>query len=169
MSVKLVVAGGVMVIVPHVITRLYVVPIPVQLLASVATTVMGKAPNCVGVPESTPFEASVNPVGKVLEVVNATVPIPPLCVKVWLNAVPEVPVVIVGFVTVIVWQPITSVYVAPVPIHPLLSVAFTVMGNEPVCVGVPDNVPFEASVKPVGNVLEVLNVVVPMPPLCMKD
>ena len=38
---------------------------PVQLLASVAVTVIGNEPVCVGVPERTPFAASVRPAGSV--------------------------------------------------------------------------------------------------------
>ena len=89
--------------------------------------------------------------------------------KVWLNGVPAVPVVTAGFVTVMVWQAIVSVYVAPVPVQPFESVALTVIGNVPVCVGVPESAPFAASVRPVGSVpLASENVVVPMPPLCVK-
>ena len=45
------------------------------------------------------------------------------------------PVVAPGFVTVIVWQPITRLYVALVPVQRLESVTLTTIGNEPVCVG----------------------------------
>lgn len=126
---------------------------------------MGNVPSCVGVPESTPLEASINPVGNVLDVLKVTVPTPPLCVNVRLNATPAVPLALPGFVTVMVGQPITSVYVNPVPIQPALSVAFTIMGKVPVCVGVPESVPFEASIKPVGKVLAVLKETAPMPPV----
>src|SRR6185503_1850318 len=56
----------------------------------------------------------------------------------------------------------TSVYVAPVPVQPFASVAVTSIGNEPVCVGVPERTPFEPSVSPAGSVLAVVNVVVPI-------
>ncbi len=80
-----------------------------QPLLSVAVTVIGNEPVCVGVPESVPFVASVRPAGSVLEVVNVAVPIAPVWVNVWLNAEFAVPVVVAGFVTLIVWQLIVSV------------------------------------------------------------
>lgn len=73
-----------------------------------------------------------------------------------------------GLVTVIVWHPITRLYVVLVPIQLLLSVTFTVIGNVPVCVGVPLSVPFVASMRPVGKVLDVLNVTGVMPPVWVK-
>ena len=83
---------------------------PVQPFASVTLTVIGNVPVCVGVPESVPFVASVRPAGSVLAVsVNVAAPIAPLCVKVWLNGASTVPVVVAGLVTVMVWQPMTSV------------------------------------------------------------
>ena len=75
-----------------------------QLLLSVAFTTMGKVPVTVGVPLNTPADESVKPVGNALTVLNVTVPFPPACVKVWLNAAPAMPVVTIGFVTVIVGQ-----------------------------------------------------------------
>ena len=44
-----------------------------------------------------------------LEVVNVAVPIAPVWVNVWLKAAFAVPVVVAGFVTLIVWQLIVSV------------------------------------------------------------
>ena len=83
---------------------------PVQPFESVTVTVIGNVPVCVGVPESTPLEARVRPVGSVpLLSVNVAVPIAPVCVKVWLKAAFTVPVVVAGLVTVMVWQPMTSV------------------------------------------------------------
>ena len=96
---------------------------PVQPLPSVTVTVIGNEPVCVGVPESVPLAASVRPAGSVLAVVNVAPPMAPVCVNVWLNAVPAVPVVVAGLVTVMVWQPMVSVYVAPMPEQPLASVA----------------------------------------------
>jgi len=81
-------------------------------LLSVALTVTGKVPVCVGVPDSVPFAASVKPAGKALAVLKVVVPLPPLCVNVWLNGAPAVPVVVAGFVTVIVGQAMLSVSVA---------------------------------------------------------
>ena len=49
------------------------------------------------------------PVGSVLDVVNVTVPMPPLCVYCWLKGVPTVPLIVAGCVTVMVWQPMVSV------------------------------------------------------------
>ena len=79
------------------------------------------------------------------------------------------PVVVAGLVTVMTWQPMTSVYVVPSPVQPFESVARTVIGKDPVCVGVPDRVPLLARVSPVGSVpVKRAKVVVPMPPLCVK-
>ena len=80
---------------------------PVQPLASVAFTTIGNEPVCVGVPESVPLVASVKPAGSVLAVVKVVAPNPPVCVKVWLKAVPATPLVVAGFVTVMVWQLMT--------------------------------------------------------------
>ena len=67
--------------------------------------------------------------------------------------------------TVIVGQVMTSVYVADVPKQPFVSVALTTIGNEPVCVGVPERCPVEEfSVRPVGSVLDVDHVAVPRTP-----
>lgn len=52
-------------------------------MASVAVTVMGKLPDWVGVPESVAPE-NVNPVGSVPVNANVVVPMPPVCVNVWL-------------------------------------------------------------------------------------
>ena len=81
-------------------------------MLSVAVIVIGNVPVWVGVPLSTPAVEKVNPVGNVLAVLNVVVPIPPDWVKVWLNAVPAVPVVVAGLVTVIVWQLTVVVAVA---------------------------------------------------------
>jgi len=44
-----------------------------------------------------------------------------------------------------------------------------VIGKEPVCVGVPESVPFAASVRPVGNVpLLRVKVVAPMALVCVN-
>src|SRR5450432_3029515 len=47
---------------------------------------------------------------------------------------------------------IDNVYVAPVPLQPFVSVDLTVIGNVPVCVGVPERTPVAESVMPAGNV-----------------
>ena len=83
--------------------------------------------------------------------------------KVWLKGMLTVPVVVAGLVTVITWQAMVSVYVALTPEQPFASVALTVIGNEPVCVGVPERTPAAESVRPVGSVpLLSVNVTAPM-------
>ena len=52
----------------------------VALLMSVTVTVIGKVPDWVGVPESTPAELRVIPVGKVLEVEKLNEARPPVAV-----------------------------------------------------------------------------------------
>ena len=54
------------------------------------------------------------------------------------------------------------------PVQPLPSVTVTTIGNEPVCVGVPESMPFVASVRPAGSVLDVVNVVAPIAPVCVN-
>src|SRR5947209_14910828 len=129
-------------------TSVYVAPVPVQPFESVTFATIGKVPTTVGVPESVPFVASVNPEGNVLDVENVAVPIAPLCVNVCENALPAVPAFVAGFVTLIVWQPMTRVYVAPVPVQLLPSVTVTMIGHDPVCVGVPERTPPLDSVNP---------------------
>lgn len=130
---------------------------------------MGKLPDCVGVPLNTPAADKVRPVGKVLTVLNVTGNTPPLCVKVWLNNVPTVPVVVAGLVTVITGQVlITKLYNAPFAKHPLASVAFTMIGKGPVCNGVPANTPAVDKVIPLGNGLAEVNVTAPIPPADVK-
>ena len=68
------------------------------------------------------------------------------------------PVVVAGLVTVMAWQLMTSVYVAPLPKQPFASVALTTIGNDPVCVGVPERTPPLDSDRPTGSVLAVENV-----------
>src|SRR4051794_12710520 len=100
-----------------------------------------------------PVDERLRPEGSVLDVENVAVPMAPLCVKVALKIASTVPVSFAGFVTVMVWQEMTSVYVAPVPVQPLLSVTVTTIGKLPVCVGVPERTPAAESVRPVGSVL----------------
>ena len=77
-------------------------------MESVAVTVMGKLPGCVGVPESTPPE-NVRPFGNVPVKLNVVVPIPPVCVNVWLYAVFTVPAGIEDGLTEMLWQLMASV------------------------------------------------------------
>src|SRR4051794_41845613 len=68
-------------------------------------TVIGKLPVTVGVPERTPFDASVRPDGSVpLASENVAVPIAPVCVKVWLNGDPAGPLETAGLMTVMTLQ-----------------------------------------------------------------
>src|SRR5207302_8226243 len=128
--------------------RLYVGPMPLQPFESVALTVIGKLPVCVGVPERTPFEASVRPAGNVPPASeNVVVPTPPLCVKVWLNGEPATPLLTAGLVTVMVGQVICSGYVGPTPVQPCQSVTKTVIGELAVTVGVTERQPVVASVR----------------------
>ncbi len=73
-----------------------------QPFASVAVTVIGNVPWCVGVPESVPSAASVRPVGSGDAVVYVIAPVPPADVNVWLNGTLIAPDVVAGLVTVIV-------------------------------------------------------------------
>jgi hypothetical protein len=52
----------------------------VALLRSVTVTVSGKVPAWIGVPESTPAELNVIPVGRVLEVEKLNEALPPVAV-----------------------------------------------------------------------------------------
>ena len=73
------------------------------------------------------------------------------------------PVLVAGLLTVITWQPMVSVYVAPIPVQPLPSVTLTVIGKLPVCVGVPERTPAADSVMPAGSVpLLMVNVFAPI-------
>ena len=71
--------------------------------------VIVKVPVWVGVPLNKPMVDNVNPAGRELAVAYVTVGNPPVEVKFWLKAVPTVPVLVTGLVTVITWQPITRV------------------------------------------------------------
>ena len=64
-------------------------------------------------------------------------------------------------------QAIESVYDL-LPVQPLESVAVTVIGELPVCVGVPDSVP-EAKAMPEGSVPVSDQVIAPTPPVCVKE
>src|SRR5205807_7972692 len=72
-------------------------------------TVMGKLPVTVGVPERTPFVASVRPEGSVpVAMENVAVPMAPVWVKVWLNGDPAGPLETAGLMTVMTLQQIGS-------------------------------------------------------------
>src|SRR5437868_7087323 len=89
--------------------RLYVGPMPLQPFESFALTVIGKLPVCVGVPERTPFDASVKPAGNIPPASeNVVVPLAPVWVKVWLNGDPAGPLETAGLMTVMTLQQIGS-------------------------------------------------------------
>src|ERR1017187_7350511 len=68
-----------------------------------------------------------------------------------------------------VWQAMTRVYVAPVPMQPFASVALTVIGNVPMTRGVPERVPFAARLSPAGRTPEArLNATGTAPPAWAK-
>src|SRR5262245_27743101 len=79
-------------------------------------------------PERVPLPASVTPFGNVpLFKPKAVVPLPPLCVNVWLKDAPTEPVVMPGLVTVMVGQltaKLLLVHVCPFPSFTLI-VLFT--------------------------------------------
>ncbi len=91
---------------------------------------------------------------------------PPACVKVWLNGVPAVAVDVAGFVSVIAGH-VESV-TSTVPEHPPASVAITVIGKVPPCVGVPERTPAALSVTPAGSVPVKDHVTAPTAPVCVK-
>ncbi len=140
---------------------------PVQPFESVTITVIGNVPDCVGVPESKPELDKPKPAGKLPEDnVKVAVPTAPVWLKLWLNGASTVPVFTPGLVTVIVWQLIVRLYVAPLPVQPFASVTVTTIGKVPACVGVPESNPDVDKVNPAGKVEDVVNVVVPIPLLC---
>src|SRR3954451_15958233 len=133
--------------------RVYVALTPKQPFASVALTVIGNEPVCVGVPERTPAADSPSPAGsEPLLSVNVTGAMALPAVKVWLKGTFTVPVFVAGLVTVMTWQLTVGVYVPPTAVQPFASVTLTVIGNEPVCVGVPDRTPALDRVSPAGSV-----------------
>lgn len=145
------------VIAGQVMVRLYVWVAVHAVAVSVAWTVKLNVPPAAGVPESTPADDSVSPVGKVpLDLINVYEPLPPLAVNVWLYTVPAVPPVnTVGFApfgdTVIVWQLIVIEY-ACVAGQPLASFARIVKFAVPMPVGVPEIRPLdELSDRPPGK------------------
>src|SRR6185295_16349952 len=105
-------------------------------------------PVCVGVPPSTPVDASsVRPAGSVPITLHVMAPLLPAWVKVALKAVPAVPVFVAGAVTVIVGQLIINVWLC-VTVQLFASVALTEKLNEPGCVGVPLMSPPRLSINP---------------------
>lgn len=102
------VAGLFTVIVGQLIMSVYVTPDPIQPFESVALTLIGNVPVWVGVPERIPAVESVKPIGNVLAVEKAIVPMPPDCVKAWLKNTPAVPVLLAGLFIKIVGQVFVS-------------------------------------------------------------
>src|SRR5205807_939558 len=153
----------------QVIVNVYGGFVPVQPLESVTVTTIGKAPLPLGVPESVPLAASVRPVGSVEEVVNVAVPMAPLCVKLIERGVPAGLLVVAGLATVMVGRLMAGVEGGRVPVRPLPAVTLTVIGKEPVTVGVPDRRPALESVSPAGSEpLLSEKVAPPMAPDCVK-
>src|SRR4051794_39059053 len=119
--------------------RMYVALTPKQPFASVALTVIGNEPVCVGVPERTPAADSPRPAGsEPLLSVNVTGAMALPAVKLWLNATLTVPLFVAALLSSDLWQLMVRMYVALMPKQPFASVALTVIGNEPLCVGVPE-------------------------------
>src|SRR5258708_40194080 len=113
-------------------TSVYVGPVPLQPFASVAVTVMGNVPGTCGVPKSSPEGDSDNPAGSVpLAIAKLANPTAPVCVNVWLKPEATVPGGGAGFVTVMVWQTMTSVSVAPAPVPRFPSVTMPTMDGGP--------------------------------------
>src|SRR5258708_34892916 len=82
---------------------------PVQPCESVTSTVMGKLPTTVGVPDSTPLVENERPAGSApLARVNVAVPMAPVFVKVWLKGTPAGPLVTAGLGTVMMLQQMGS-------------------------------------------------------------
>ena len=80
-----------------------------QPLASVALTMIGNVPAWVGVPSRTPVAVwKVRPVGSAPLSDHRIGKEPPLCVNVCEKAAPAEPVVVAGFVTVMVGQVIVN-------------------------------------------------------------
>src|SRR5947199_60080 len=130
---------------------------------------MEKLPVVFVVPERRPVDVlKLRPAGS--EPVNDHVgePTAPLCVNWAEKGEPAVPAVVSGFVTAMFWQLIVRLYVAPVPVQPLTSVATTTIEKLVCCMVVPCSVPLGSSVKPLGSVLAVENVVAPWPPVCVN-
>ena len=87
--------------------------------------------------------------------------------NVWLNGCGG-PVVVDGFVTVIVWH-VTLTRKACEPVQPFASVARIVKEYGPVVVGVPERTPPVVSVRPGGSVPdETAHVTAPVAPVCVK-
>lgn len=112
-----------------------------------AFTVKRNAPAAAGVPDITPPDDKLNPVGSEPdETDHVTVPLIPDEVSVWLYGVPTVPLGSAG-PEVTAATAMESVCVATA----LPMAALAVKLNVPLAVGVPDITPFGDRVNPAGN------------------
>src|SRR5262252_2289487 len=117
----------------------------------VAVSVTGKAPPCVGVPDSSPAGDSVRPLGSTPAVTLTVGGGKPVIVT-W-NVVPGVfSVNVAVFALVIAGGVVTRTVKLCVAFGSTPLVAVSVTGKEPNCVGVPDNSPADDSVSPGGSV-----------------
>ncbi len=110
-------------------------------------------PATVGVPERTPADESVKPVGnEPLATLYVGVGVP-LATKVNnVNAVPVIPLVAGVWALNDVGACVTVIVIGELLILPTLLLACTVKVYEPAAVGVPESTPAEESARPVGNV-----------------
>jgi hypothetical protein len=120
---------------------------------SVTLTVKLLDPAAVGVPEIVPFAASISPAGSdPLAIVHVKGGVPPIAASVWEYAVPTIPV---GSDEVEICKAgglivIDNAAAADVD-GEALSATFTVKLLDPAAVGVPEIVPFAASISPAGS------------------
>jgi hypothetical protein len=126
------------------------VSIPATLVAfTVKVDVSVSFAVVVGVPEITPVPARLKPAGNAPLSRLHVMGVVPVAVSVWLYPFPTAPsgnfsVVIVGATLIV----IDNCFVA----LPATLVAFTVKEDVPSVVGVPEIVPFDAGIRPAGNV-----------------
>jgi len=123
----------------------------VQPFESVARTVIGKFRSASDRPESTPFAASVSPLGNVpLASENVSSLLRRLCESL-AERRPATPLLTAGFVTVIVGTDDLQRVVARRRCSPASSVDHDRDGETAVTIGVPESTPFEPSVRPLGK------------------
>jgi len=136
---------------------------------SVTVTVIGNVPRLRRCAGETPEAERVRPSEAVLEVVKVTAPIAPLCVNVALNGVPTVSgrSARIGDCDGLAGdrQCVRRASAGAA----FESVTLTVIGNDPVWVGVPERTPEAERLIPAGSVpLASEKVAVPFAPLCVK-
>src|SRR5262245_28286575 len=116
----------------------------------VAVSVTGKAPPCVGVPDSSPAGDSVRPLGSTPAVTLTVGGGKPVIVT-W-NVPGVFSVNVAVFALVIAGDVVTRTVKVCVAFGSTPLVAVSVTGKAPNCVGVPDNNPAADSVRPGGSV-----------------